>query len=154
MADLKSATAELEQLQLEETRERVRLIRNSRLQRENRKKALEKQLRDNNALQKASQDACVHRKGGKGKEMWFAGNDSNHAVVKHILSHGPLIVVCQRCGKVWEPPPRELIARGSSAEDRAEYKRLYKDYQAAVAFPTDNETSGARLFEIHREDVA
>lgn len=153
MADLKTATAELEALQLEETRERVRVIRNSRNQREGRRKALEKQLRDTNAMQKASQDACVHKKGGKGKEMWFAGNDSNHAVVKHILSHGPMIVVCQRCGKLWEPPPRALMTHGSSAEDRATYKRLWQEYQAAIAYPTDNETSGARLFEIHREEV-
>jgi hypothetical protein len=150
--DKKQVNDELEQLQLEETRERVAQIRRVRAMRENRMRSRQLALAKNAAIQKNAEDNCAHRKGGKGKEMWFSGNDSNYAVVKHILSHGPMIVICQRCNKVWEPPP--LALRSGSTEDRREYKRLYTEYQAAVNLPTDNETSGARLFEFTSERVA
>jgi len=150
--DKKQITDELEQLQLEETKERVAQIRRVRAMRENRMRTRQLALAKNAAIQKAAEDNCAHRKGGKGKEMWFSGNDSNYAVVKHILSHGPMIVICQRCNKVWEPPP--LALRSGSTEDRREYKRLYVEYQAAVNLPTDNETSGARLFEFTSERAA
>ncbi len=143
--DPKKINDELEQLQLEETRERVAQIRRARAMRENRMRTRQLALAKNEAIQKAAEAGCAHRKGGKGKEMWFSGNDSNFAVVKHILSHGPMIIICQRCNKVWEQPPNEL--RNGTPEERREYKRLYQEYQAAVNLPTDNETSGARLFE-------
>jgi hypothetical protein len=143
---------ELEQLQLEETRERVAQIRRVRAMRENRMRSRQAALAKNAAIQKNAEENCAHRKGGKGKEMWFSGNDSNFAVVKHILSHGPMIVICQRCNKVWEPPPIEL--RNGTSEERKEYKRLYIEYQAAVNLPTDNETSGAKLFEFVSNDRA
>lgn len=143
---------ELEQLQLEETRERVAQIRRIRAMRENRMRTRQLALAKNNAIQKAAEENCAHRKGGKGKEMWFSGNDSNFAVVKHILSHGPMIVLCQRCNKVWEPPPTAL--RNGDTEEKREYKRLYIEYQKAVNYPTDNETSGARLFEFTSDRAA
>jgi hypothetical protein len=147
--DARKINDELEQLQLEETRERVAQIRRLRAVRENRMKTRQAALEKNNAIQRASEEGCAHRKGGKGKEMWFAGNDHNYAVVKHILSHGPMIVLCQRCSKLWTPPPTEL--RNGTAEERREYKRLYVEYQAAVNLPTDNETSGAKLFEFTQQ---
>jgi hypothetical protein len=150
--DKKQITDELEQLQLEETKERVAQIRRVRAMRENRMRTRQLALAKNDAIQKAAEANCAHRKGGKGKEMWFSGNDSNYAVVKHILSHGPMIVICQRCNKVWEPPP--IALRRGTGEERREYKRLYTEYQAAVNLPTDNETSGARLFEFTSEQVA
>jgi hypothetical protein len=140
---------ELEQLQLEETRERVASMRRLKAARENRMQTRQAALAKNNAIQKAAEANCAHRKGGKGKEMWFSGNDSNFAVVKHILSHGPMIVICQRCNKLWEPPPTAL--RNGTADERRDYKRLYIEYQAAVNLPTDNETSGARLFEFTQQ---
>jgi hypothetical protein len=141
--DKKQINDELEQLQLEESRERVAQIRRLHAARENRMRTRQTALEKNNAIQKASEE------GGKGKEMWFSGNDHNHSVVKHILSHGPMIVLCQRCSKLWQPPPIEL--RSGNAEERREYKRLYAEYQAAVNLPTDNETSGARLFEFTQQ---
>jgi hypothetical protein len=100
------------------------------------------------------QNRCAHRKGGKGVAMLYQGNDSNYAVIKHTLSHGATIVVCQRCTKVWEPPPRNLIRKGATAEDRAEYKRLAEEYQWALNLPTDNEPSGTVLFAFHQPDAA
>lgn len=146
--DKQKINDELEQLQLEETRDRVATIRRTRATRERRMQTREDAIRKNDAIQKAAENACAHRKGGKGKEMWFSGNDSNYAVVKHVLSHGPLLVCCQRCGKLWLPPPTEL--RSGTTEERREYKRLYIEYQTACNLPTDNETSGARLFEFQQ----
>ena len=137
---------EMEQLQLEETRERVAKMRRDKTMQLRRIMDKQIALQRIAVIEKQAQEICVHKKGGKGKENWFNGNDSDYAVVKHILSHGPMIVVCQRCGRLWEPPPIEL--RNGTSEERKEYKRLYIEYRAATEFPTDNETSGARLFEI------
>jgi len=137
---------EMEQLQLEETRERVAKMRRDKTMQLRRITDKQIALKRIAVIEQQAQEICVHKKGGKGKENWFNGNDSDYAVVKHILSHGPMIVVCQRCGRLWEPPP--LALRNGTSEERKEYKRLYIEYRAATEFPTDNETSGARLFEI------
>jgi hypothetical protein len=143
---------ELEQLQLEETRDRIAKSRRDKTMQLRRITDKQNALKRNAAIQAQAQSICVHKKGGKGKENWFNGNDSDYAVVKHILSHGPMIVVCQRCGCLWEPPPLEL--RNGTAEEKREYKRLYVEYRAATEFPTDNMTSGARLFEISNTGTA
>lgn len=137
---------EMEQLQLEETKERVAKMRRDKTTQLRRVMDKQIALKRNAAIEQQAQEICVHKKGGKGKENWFNGNDSDYAVVKHILSHGPMIVVCQRCGRLWEPPP--LALRSGTTEERREYKRLYIEYRTATEYPTDNETSGARLFEI------
>lgn len=152
--DRKAITEELEQLQLEETRDRVTEMRHRRESLRRRAEARDTDLKDSAARQKAIQDACWHKKGGKGVTMLFQGNDHNYAVVKHTLSHGPLLVICQRCSKVWEPPNTALNTRASSKEDKALYKKLYDEYQWAVNLPTDNEPSGTQLFVITREEPA
>ena len=152
--DRKAITEELEQLQLEETRDRVLEMRHRRQSQLRRVEARDNDLADNAARQKAIQDNCWHKKGGKGVTMLFQGNDHNYAVVKHTLSHGPLIILCQRCSKVWEPPPVELNRRSASKEDKALYRKLYDDYQWAVNLPTDNEPSGTQLFVITRDEPA
>jgi len=152
--DRKAITEELEQLQLEETRDRVTGMRQHRESIRRRVEARDTDLKDAAARQKAIQDACWHKKGGKGVTMLFQGNDHNYAVIKHTLSHGPLIVLCQRCSKVWEAPPTALNARSASPEDKALYRKLYDEYQWAVNLPTDNEPSGTQLFVITREEPA
>ena len=71
-------------------------------------------------------------------------HDANHSLNAAKL---PRVTI-----PVGMPPPIEL--RSGNAEERREYKRLYAEYQAAVNLPTDNETSGARLFEFTSERVA
>jgi hypothetical protein len=146
--------AEMEALQLEKMREDVRTIRSTREARKARTLALQNSLRDTTLRQKLIQSRCAHRKGGKGVGMLFSGNDANYAVVKFTLSHGPTIVVCQRCIRLWEPPDRKLVRRGASPEERAEYKRQMDEYQWAMNLPTDNEPGGTKLFEIYRDDAA
>jgi hypothetical protein len=152
--DKAKVTEQLEQLQLEEALANAETRRNKTAERNNRIKAIERSLKDTQARQRDIQNRCAHRKGGKGVAMLYQGNDSNYAVVKHTLSHGPTIVICQRCARVWEPPPRELIAKGATAEMRAEYRRLAQDYQWALNLPTDNEPSGTALFAFHEEPAA
>lgn len=152
--DRKNITEELEQLQLEETRDRVSEMRLRREAARRRVEARDFDLKDSAARQKAIQTACWHKKGGKGVTMLFQGNDHNYAVVKHTLSHGPLIVICQRCSNVWEPPNTALNARSASAEDKALYRKLYDEYQWALNLPTDNEPSGTQLFVLTRDEPA
>lgn len=150
MATLDKAkiTEELEQLQLEETRERVEESRRLRAAKLARAQRRNEDIMDARRMQEAIQANCWHKKGGKGVSMLPHGNDSNYAVVKHTLCHGPMIVICQRCAKVWEPPDVALNARSSSKESKALYAKLWQEYQAAVNFPTDNEASGTQLFTV------
>lgn len=146
--DRASVTAELESLQLEELKDRVEQIRSHRESKRRRIASRDGDLKAALRRQEAAQAACWHKKGGKGVEMLSRGTDNYFAVVKHQLCHGPIIVVCQRCGKVWEPPPVELNQRRAAPEQKAEYKRLYVEYVKAVEFPTDNLMSGTQLFQI------
>jgi hypothetical protein len=141
-------TAELEELQLEETRERVAEMRRNKASRLQRVLSRERDLARDAALTKARQDTCWHKKGGKGIESMLRGNDHNYAVVKHQLGHGPIIIVCQRCGKDVRPPDPALNARSATAQEKAEYKRLYDEYQVWLNLPTDNTMSGTQLFVI------
>jgi hypothetical protein len=145
---------ELQDLQLEEAREQAQDRRNRRTERAGRALAVEASLKADRGRQRDIQSRCAHRKGGKGVSMLYQGNDSNYAVIKHTLSHGPVIVVCQRCTKVWEPPPRELMRKAATAEERAEYKQLAGAYQWALNLPTDNEPSGTVLFAFHEGEAA
>jgi hypothetical protein len=146
--DKAKITAQLEELQLEETQERVALMRQNKEGRLIRARMRERDIQRDRALTKARQDACWHKKGGKGVEMLLRGNDHNYAVVKHQLSHGPIIIVCQRCIKIVEPPDPALNAKTATAQQKAEYKRLYDEYVVWLNLPTDNEMSGTQLFVI------
>ena len=95
--------------------------------------------------QQRLQSRCAHKKGGKNIEQFFDGNDSNYAVIKHTLSHGPVIVICQRCQKLWERP-LALHADATKAQREA-WEAEMKEYRWALTLPTDNEPSGAVLFD-------
>jgi hypothetical protein len=98
--DRAKITEELENLQLEETRERVDQIRMRRESRRRRIAARTTDLRAAQLRQEAAEAACWHKKGGKGVENLSQGTDHYYAVIKHQLCHGPVIIICQRCGHV------------------------------------------------------
>lgn len=152
--DRDKITADLEQLQLEETQERVFEMRQRKESGRRRMAARQADVSNMLARRKAIEDDCWHKKGGKGVAMLARGNDHNYAVVKHQLCHGPIIVVCQRCGKKVEPPDPALNTRKATAEQKAEYKRLYEEYTIWLNLPTDNEMSGTQLFVVSREEAA
>jgi hypothetical protein len=150
--DAKQMREELELLQLEELRESAEERKAKRSTRLNKIRAIEMSLKRTRDAEAYTQSRCKHLKGGKGRDGIFNGNDANYAVITHTLSHGPTIVVCQRCGKLWEPPERP--GKKASAEVREKYFENVNEYRRALAFPTDNEPSGTNLFEIIREDDA
>jgi hypothetical protein len=147
--DKAAVMSELENLQLEEARERVLQMRQQRESRVRRIAARTSDIQRSEQRQKYKQENCWHKKGGQGVENLARGRDHYYAVIKHQLCHGPIIAICQRCGKVWEPPPQELNKRSATPEQKAEYKLLYIEYMAAIEFPTDNTMSGTQLFQIN-----
>ena len=142
--------SELEQLQLDEAREAAQERRANRIQRDNRIAAMEISVKRDQFNRARTQAGCVHRKGGKGVPQLHQGNDTNYAVVTHTLSHGPTIVVCQRCGKLWEPPAK--LSRKATAEDKTKYREDFAEYRRALSLPTDNEPSGTTLFAFSEPD--
>jgi hypothetical protein len=148
--DRKKVTEEFESLQLEETRYRVQQLRGDQQRRLIRARSVETSLSSDRQREHETQSRCTHKKGGRGVEMMFSGNDSNYAVIKHTLPTGETIVACQRCIRLWRKPDAELNQRGASLEDRKTYARQMKDYREALAFPTDNEPSGSQLFMLVR----
>ena len=146
----KTIREELEELQLQEAHEQAEQRKLARASKDSRIRAIELSLRRDRKNQEAIQAACVHRKGGKGTSQLYAGNDSNFAVVTHTLSHGPTIVVCQRCGKIWEPPA--ALPRKATPEQKAQYKIDHAEYRRALNLPTDNEPSGTILFAFAAPD--
>jgi hypothetical protein len=148
--DKKKITDEMEMLQLEEVRYRVHQLRGDQQRRRLRAQSVETSLSAEAEREKSTQDRCTHKKGGRGVEMMFAGNDANYAVIKHTLPTGEVLVACQRCIKLWRKPDPELNQRGASMEDRKRYAREMKSYREALAYPTDNEPSGSQLFMLVR----
>lgn len=145
MADRKQILEELEDLQLQEARAQAEQRKMVRDQRASRMQAIERSLKRDRENQERIQAGCKHLKGGKGSQNIYNGNDnSTYAVVTHTLAHGPTIVVCQRCGKIWEPPAR--LTKKATPEQRAKYREDLTEYRRALNFPTDNEPSGTVLF--------
>jgi len=152
MPDKNKIQEELENLQLEEAREQARERQSKRDTRKSRSESIELTLRRDKANQKAIQDNCAHRKGGKGTAQMYQGNDANYALVHHTLSHGPTIVVCQRCIGIWAPP--EPLPKNATPAQKAEYKEQLAEYRRMRSLPTDNEPSGTVLFTFTPYDEA
>lgn len=148
-----TVTQELEALHLEQARFEVNRLRGSEQMRKTRVHAIESALAADLVRTEQTISRCVHRKGGKGVESMYRGNDSNYAVIKHQLPTGPIIVICQRCPKVWSAPDPALISKGATAEQRRQYARELKEYTEALNFPTDNEMSGSQLFVVTNHDA-
>lgn len=155
---------ELEQLELEERRHRVALMRDQVAKIEAKK---DQELRNrrqqllieekNKAKVSAEQNACAHKKAGRGIEGIFTGSAAEYAVIKHTEPWGETYVKCQRCGKEWRDPffmLRKLDPRQVSNYKKAnktEYEQQMKDYKWAMELPTDNSPSGGTIFGIERD---
>jgi hypothetical protein len=139
---------ELAQLQAEETRLRVELMRDEvhakRMIKEMRVHQQKIHQQDEKArldrIQR-SQAQCNHRKGGLGVNDFTAGNGSGavYAVATNTYPWGETVVMCLRCEKEWHPPGCKCNPkRPNTAEEYAEARR----------FPTDNTPSEAVTFNI------
>lgn len=143
--DTAKIRAELEALQLAELREQAEERKAARAARLLHLKTVAQALQMSENARRILQNRCAHRKGGKNLEQFFDGNDPNYAVIKHTLSHGPTIIICQRCQRVWEPPA-PLNPEATTAQ-RKEWEAEMAEYRRALAFTTDNEPSGAVIFD-------
>ena len=132
---------ELKVLQLEDLRDTVERRRAQKSQKKQSRDATEAALADSRAQQLAREQECPHRKGGKDMEGLRFGNSQNFSVIKHMLAHGEVFVLCQRCHKEWRRPDRALLKPEAYAEAMREYRR-------ALDLPTDNVPSGTRLFAV------
>jgi hypothetical protein len=144
--------SELEELQLEETRERVMAARALREQRERNRKHMMMIILRNDRIEKAQQEDCWHKKGGHGASGLNRGDDSKFAVVKHQLPHGPIIVICQRCRKLWAKP--KALPKTASQDERKVFKEQMTEYNTALNFPTDNTMSGNQIFLVTGSEEA
>jgi hypothetical protein len=135
---------ELKALQLEETRDRVAEARARKHRRTMSAEQYERGMIQNKIKKQMREEACPHRKGGKNMAGLLKGNDANHSIVRHTLPLGEIMVLCQRCFKIWRRPDRKLLK--GSAEDKAKYHVLLQHYREALEFPTDNEDSGTQIF--------
>jgi hypothetical protein len=135
---------ELDELNLQEAREVAQERQERRSTRKSRAEAIQLSLKRDREHQEMIQAGCAHRKGGKGTAQIYQGNDPNYAVVTHTMAHGPTIVVCQRCGKLWAPP--EPLAKNATPAQKTEYREQLAQYRYARNLPTDNEPSGTVLF--------
>jgi len=80
------------------------------------------------------------------------GDDSKYAVIKHQLPHGPIIVICQRCYKLWHKP--DALPKNYSKVEREQYVAALDEYNKALNFPTDNEMSGNQMFMVTGAETA
>jgi hypothetical protein len=110
---------------------------------------LQKTARD----QEAVQNACQHKKGGRGNIPggFLRGNDVNYSVIKHVLPTNQMYIRCTRCGKTWKPVS-QLDFDMKSADGKAAYEKAKADYQWAVDANTDNSMSTSITFQHTSED--
>jgi hypothetical protein len=145
--DKMKVSEELEQLQLEEARERIAGMRAEKIDAAQRRMRVQQSLMDTRHMEDIRHAGCAHKKGGKGVEGLYRGNDANYAVHKHTLSStGVTIVICIRCSMIWEPP--KPLPKGASQKEREAYRKQLADYRWALALPTDNEPSGNQVLRV------
>ena len=141
--DKKTASDELEELQLEETRERGREMAATRPHASRARNKRTEALMEARRQQEAIQANCWHKKGGQrrgdvaSRQRCELCRRETHTLPRPHHRRLPAM------RKLWEPPDRRI--------ERAEGHRrregpLQKDYGLitswAVNLPTDNETSG------------
>jgi hypothetical protein len=103
--------------------------------------------------QAAVQNACQHKKGGRGNIPggFLRGNDVNYSVIKHTLPTNQMYIRCARCGKTWKPVS-QFDYDMKSAEGKAAYEAAKVEYQRAIDFNTDNIESSSITFQHTSDD--
>lgn len=155
-AKIDAAKAELLQLELESKRLEVLEKKanledlNERLaERQLKREAIKATSVTNGATLKALaeedqkvQKRCNHRKGGNGASgiIGGQGDSLDYAVIKHTMLNSDMWVRCQRCGKTWKPPVRNMYASDEL------YLAAVADYETAKHFPTKNSPSSSYQF--------
>jgi predicted Zn finger-like uncharacterized protein len=103
--------------------------------------------------QAAVQNACQHKKGGRGNIPggFLRGNDVNYSVIKHTLPTNQMYIRCTRCGKTWKPVS-QFDYDMKSAEGKSAYEAAKVEYQKAIDFNTDNIESSSITFQHTSDD--
>lgn len=112
-----------------------------------------RELRKTERDQSLHQSKCSHRKGGRGLEaIQTGGNDSDYAVIRHLLPTNEWWQRCQRCGKTWRPAHAEDFQLDTQT-GRDAFEAAKKVYAEALSWPTDNIPSTGITFQHHSEDA-
>jgi hypothetical protein len=130
------------QLQIEELEER---IADRRDQKERMAAHRERQVADfkkGEAERLRRQAICRHRKGGK-DNRFAQGNAQNYSVNMNTYPTGRMVIFCTRCGKEVEKPDLKL-----RKTDPEKYKTMAAEWNEWSRYPTDNQPSGGKIFEI------
>jgi predicted Zn finger-like uncharacterized protein len=103
--------------------------------------------------QAAVQNACQHKKGGRGNIPggFLRGNDVNYSVIKHTLPTNQMYIRCTRCGKTWKPVS-QFDYDLKTAEGKEAYNAAKAEYQKAIDFNTDNIESSSITFQHTSDD--
>jgi hypothetical protein len=139
-AELTALELEEKQLDLEIKRETVAKIRAQRQTKLDEARAKIAATLQFLAQRKASQDACLHRKGGIGAEavMRGQGTSAMYCVAKFKKPNGRWFVLCMRCGKEFHQG-HELLG-----------ERETPGFAEAIQWPSDNTPGGASTFLFER----
>jgi len=119
------------------------------------------------AGEEAKQAACTHKKGGVVsqrdlKVLSTGGNSPYFAVIKHQMINGDIWVRCLRCGKTWLPPVKDNFYFNAKGKQVApvdgvfsaeKFEAAEKAYHTAVAFDTNNTTSGSVICKFSKWDA-
>jgi|GEM_PF-2400110 len=165
MADAtKSPNTELEQLEIEERKLRLELMKEQvgqiHAQKDQAARNRQRQSdteRHNRRQTQLQQDACSHKKAGTGVKGIFAGSAAEYSVIKHTEPWGETYVMCQRCGKDVRDPYfmlRKTDPKRVSAAKKADprgYAAAMQKYKEWMDLPTDNSPSGGTIFNIQRD---
>jgi hypothetical protein len=114
----------------------------------------------------AKQNACTHKKGGVVSQrnlqvLSTGGNSPQYAVIKHQMINGDFWVRCLRCGKTWLPPVKDNFyfnAKGKQVApvdgtfSQEKFSKAEADYRTAVAFETNNTSSGSVICKFSKWD--
>jgi len=136
-AKLDEVRLKKEELELIKLEDEVKKLEAHRAQFLENRKQTEETLAESKRKKLEQQELCNHRKGGMDLEG-IAGNGSHayHAIAKHQLGDGRVMVLCLRCQKIWMP----------GDEDYKEMLRAQTDN----VMSTSAQFGGMRFMDVHQ----